>query len=882
MNNYIVEETHLLSESDVEQKVIYPLLTNSQPIGLGYSYTEIQTKVNLKKLQIDKGNKASLYYPDYLITVNSIPAMVIEAKRPQEDLNEAFRQASLYAAEINRYFMEDINPCKYIIACDGLTMLAGVWDQAKPTFEIKTKDWQIGKGNFSTFFNYFAKDNIEKYSTELQKQIRKNVSFKKPLHLVGGKSIQNRQIKNSFGETISIQYRHLFNPNVEEEKINIVRNAYVNTNKHQSHVTPIDRLIRKKILPSVENSVLLKSSEKPQELINKLQEAHHYNNQVLLLIGSVGSGKSTFTTYLKEVALSRELTEKLVWITLDLNAAPVNSQDIYKWIMNNLILNIKALRNDIDFDDYNTISEIFKEELNKFDKVAGVLLDKNSENYRLELFKKITELQSNYELLLHAIIAKYIHLEGKELIIVLDNCDKRNLEEQLLMFEVANWIKETVKAIVFLPLRDTTYDHFKKEKPLDTVIKDLTFRITPASLEQVIYSRIKYAARLAEKSGDKFYYLDNNIKVTYPAEQELYYLKSIISSLFQNFFFKKLITGLTGSNIRYGIEIFLDFCKSGHISDSEIFKIKQSRGEHVIPIHVISKVFLRGDRIFYNDDASRIKNLFYSDPSDKIPNPFVRVEILKWLHKRYRTRGLSGILGFHKAEELIADLVSIGFDRTRIEKEFLNLIRHGLIVSESQDSSSFKLSELISINISGIIHLELLTNIDYLSACSEDMWYNVVESATEIAKNISGTGSYAHLSLQNSVKHSELLLEYLTKYHVEYFGGYLNYISEELYTFPLEVESINAAISNSKNKINIGNGELLPIGMKANAKITSIKKFGIFVSIAKTSKVGFIPSKYLNDFDFESKFTQEDKLVVEILAFKPDHNKYEVKIAVVD
>ena len=47
MNNYIIEETHLLSESDVEQKVIYPLLTNSQPIGLGYSYTEIQTKVNI-------------------------------------------------------------------------------------------------------------------------------------------------------------------------------------------------------------------------------------------------------------------------------------------------------------------------------------------------------------------------------------------------------------------------------------------------------------------------------------------------------------------------------------------------------------------------------------------------------------------------------------------------------------------------------------------------------------------------------------------------------------------------------------------------------------------------------------------------------------------
>lgn len=879
MNNYYIEEIYLLSESDVEQKVVYPLLTNPQPIGLGFSTTEIQTKVNLKKLQIDKGNKASLYFPDYVITIHGIPAIVVEAKKPNENLSEAFRQASLYAGEINRYFMEDINPCKYIIACDGLTMLAGVWDNATPTFEIKTENWQIGENTFSTFFNFFAKDNISKYAEDLRKKIRKNVSFKKPLHLIGGKNIQNRQIKNSFGETISIQYRHLFNPNVDEEKIDIVRNAYVNTNKHQSHVTPIDRLIRKKILPSIENSIAIKSSEKPQELINKLQEAHRYNNQVLLLIGSVGSGKSTFTTYLKEVALNRELTQRLVWITLDLNSAPVNSQDIYKWIISNLIKNIKSLRKDIDFDDYNTISEIFKLELDKFDKLAGVLLDKNSNDYRLELFKKITELQNNNELLLHAIISKYVHQEEKDLIIVLDNCDKRNLEEQLLMFEVASWIKETIKAIVFLPLRDTTYDHFKKEKPLDTVIKDLIFRITPAPLEQVIYSRIKYAARLSEKSANKFYFLDNNIKVTYPADQELFYLKSIINSLFQNYFFKKLITGLTGSNIRYGIEIFLDFCKSGHITDSEIFKIKQSRGEYVIPSHVISKVFLRGDRVFYSDDSSRIKNLFYSDPSDKIPNPFTRVEILKWLHSRYRTRGLSGILGFHRVEELLADLISIGFEKERVEKELINLIRQQLIISESQDSNSFKLTELISINISGIIHLDLLSNVDYLSACSEDTWYNVVDTATQIAKNISGTGSYAHLSLQNAVMHSELLVDYLTDYHEKYFGGYLNYISEDLYSFPLEVVNIKSAISNSKNKKNVGDGKLIPKGSKVNAKVNSIRKYGIFVTIEKSSKIGYISSKHLMDIDFESTFSMDDNLVVEILAYSTEHNKYEVKIA---
>lgn len=879
MDKYNIEVINLQTESDVEQKVIYPLLTNAQPIGLGYNSQEIQTKVNLKKLQIDKGNKSSLYYPDYIVTIDGIPSIVIEAKKPNEDLDEAFRQAALYAAEINRFFDDEVNPCKFIIASDGLQLYAGVWDNGKPTYKIQTENWQISDEKFSCFYNIFSKDNIEKYADSIRKLIRKNITFKKPLHLIGGKSLQNRQIKNSFGETISIQYRHLFNPNVEEEKVDIVRNAYVNTNHHQSHVTPIDRLIRKKVLPSVENSTLIKSSEKPNELINKLQEAHRYNNQVLLLIGSVGSGKSTFITYLKEVALKKQLVEKLVWITLDLNNAPVNSKDIYSWIILNLIKKIKATRPEVDFDDYDTIKDIFKLELDKFDKVAGVLLNKESENYRIELFKKITELQSNNQLLLDSIISKFIHLEGKELIVVLDNCDKRNLEEQLLMFEVANWIKETIKAIVFLPLRDTTYDHFKKEKPLDTVIKDLIFRITPAPLEQIIYSRIKYAARLSEKNENRYYTLDNNIRVSYPAKQELYYLKSIITSLFQNHFFKKLITGLTGSDIRNGIEIFLDFCKSGHITDSEIFKIKQSKGDYILPSHVISKVFFRGDRVFYSDESSRVKNLFYSDPSDKIPNPFVRVEILKWLHAKYRTRGLSGILGFHPVEELITDLISIGFERNRVEKELLNLIRQRLIISETQDSSSFKLSELISINISGIIHLELLTNIDYLSACSEDTWYNIVDIATQIAKNISGTGSFTHLSLENTVAHSDLIIDYLVDYHSKFFGGYLNYISDDKHSIPLNADEIKSAISNSKNKLQQNTIKIIAPGTKVNAKVTKIMRYGIFVKLSKSNKVGLIQSKYLTDIEFESKFSHDEDLLVEIITYNSQHNKYEVKLA---
>lgn len=62
-------------------------------------------------------------------------------------------------------------------------------------------------------------------------------------------------------------------------------------------------------------------------------------------------------------------------------------------------------------------------------------------------------------------------------IVVLDNCDKRNKGEQLLMFEVAQWLRAQYKCIVILPMRDATYDTYKSEPPLDTVVRDLVLEL---------------------------------------------------------------------------------------------------------------------------------------------------------------------------------------------------------------------------------------------------------------------------------------------------------------------------------------------------------------------------------------------------------------------
>lgn len=873
--DYNIEKVYLGSESDVEQKIIYPLLTNTFPIGLDYSPNEISTKIFLRKIIIDKGSKAHNYYPDYILVINGIPSLIVEAKKVGEDLDEAYREARLYATEINSMHPEDINPCKYIIACDGLLLKAGYWD-SQPSFEIKTSEWNEVNSEFSKFIDIFNRKALKAHSDTINSLVRKNTVFTKPLYQLGGKFLIDKEINNSFGENIAIQYKHIFNPELEAEKNDLVRNAYVVVDKHESHINPIDRLIRKKLTPFAANATLVENTENPVEIINQLNKINSFNNQVLLLIGSVGSGKSTFITYLKEVALDVQLSDQLVWITINLNNAPVNSEEIYKWLKNHILDSFQNIFKEIDFDSPEIIKKIFEKDIVKFEKLGGALLGKNSEKYNEELYKVLQECLGDVDKYINGIIENFILSENKNLIIVLDNCDKRTLQEQLLMFEVANWIKNSINSIVFLPLRDTTYDHFKNEKPLDTVVKDLTFRIIPASLEKILYSRIKYAMRLNEKMENGSYFLDNGMKVSYPKTDEIYYLKSILKSLFQNNFFKKTMIALAGSDIRIGIEIFLDFCKSGHISDSEIFKIKQSIGNYELPNHLISRIFLRGKRLYYKDENSKLRNLFNSDPSDKIPNPFCRITILRWLKDKYREKGPTGILGFHSVADLINDLIRVGFEKTNIITELKYLTRQKLITSETQDINNIDELDLICITTSGRIHLDMVYNVDYISSCSEDSWYNNNEVSLKIRNNMLSRNRFPHLSLGNTVENAKEYSNYLRDYFEAHFEKYSK-IFETKYSNPLDFVKISDLIESTNFKTTSNGNIEFEVGALKNGIVNNIAKNGIFITFPDSKYVAYLDIRDIKDLK-NFVFEVGDELCVQIKRFNIYHKKYEVEL----
>ena len=154
MKNKYCHRNSLNNESDVEQKLLYPLLK-----GLGFSDSEIHTKATIEGHFIGKGRKRRKYIPDYVVYSNKKPVLVVEAKNPEEDINKYAHEPQDYASIVNRKYI-GVNPIKYCLISNGdLTYLLRV-DEEKPILILEFKDFYDGNLKFKKLRQVISKEAL--------------------------------------------------------------------------------------------------------------------------------------------------------------------------------------------------------------------------------------------------------------------------------------------------------------------------------------------------------------------------------------------------------------------------------------------------------------------------------------------------------------------------------------------------------------------------------------------------------------------------------------------------------------------------------------------------------------------------------------------------
>ncbi len=877
MSTFIkVDSIH--NESDVEQKVLMPLFSMPCPLGLGYSNSEILTKFSIKRLGIGKGGARHLYYPDYLIILSGLPVLVGEAKSPEtDDLTEGLDEARMYAAQLNKLFSADVNPCKWVLSSNGKVLTLSKWDSYDFTKSVPIEDINVGDAIYAEINNLICRATLSKYANDIFKKVHTR-PYAQAISLVGGSAVRNEEMEpNTFGSSVALDFRHIFSPSTLADRAYLVKNAYVKSQRRQRYVEPIDRFIRQIVTPGIRSLRNIEDTSVPVELLDVIRPGRSLEHQILLLVGSVGSGKSTFIDYLVNVALSAESMSKTVWLRIDLNNAPIDMSSANGWLIKSIIKELKLSDPGIDFEDINTLFRVYAPEIRNLKKGALSLLGEGTSEYKSKLAEELLYMQKD-EILTAKSLARYLCSDrGRLLVVVLDNCDKRNRDDQLLMFQLANWTQSEINAAVVLPIRDVTYENHRNEPPLDTAQKDLIFRIEPPQFTEVLRGRFFLALKEMEKKGESReleYFLKNGVRVTYPASDQGVYLASILKSLFEyDRFLRRLLTGLAGRDIRKAIEMFLEFCRSGHINEAEILKIRGAKGDYVLPLPIVTRVLLRMNRRFYDGNISFLKNLFQCDPADSKPDHFIRIAILRYLDNRVRTIGPSGLMSFHRVGDMFQKLITFGHSYERSKSELIYLLKNKCIVAEHLKTDEISEDDLAAISSSGMIHLDILENIDYLAACSEETFIDDSDVRTGIAERI-GKNKYSQYSTGTTYENANAFYYYLEKKKNEELCDPSNYLesetSEDLHCFDKikgEIDYYSQKVIRAKEsgKIYIGN---LPFNMAQEdleimLKKIEIRVISIFFPLEGKRSKGYAFIKIPNDVDMDTELRKINKLNIE-------------------
>ena len=870
------------TESDVEQKFIYPFITSEQPHGLGISSNNVLTKRNINKLKIDKGSSSKIYYPDFILLSSALPIVVVEAKKPDDtDLIEAYREARLYANELNSKYQYKVNPVSFIAATNGIIFLAGHSDSDTPLINCVVSELQAGSIILEQIIELIGENNLSVVAKRIEQEFIPQY-IQKPNRIVGGKSIQEEEIqKNPLGEAIANQYNWIFNPDKAEERKFIAQNGYITTKANQRNSYEMDKLVKLANSASDNIAIQIQNTKKPIEFQNIISKYSY--RELILLIGKVGAGKSTFIDYLqyKEDILPKEVNEKIVWVRLDLNKAPLNKEEIYRWLQKSIIENIEfQFKHNFDFEDIETLEKIYSVEINTFRKGVGKLLVDTLE-YNQELYKLIKNKQEDLEIKLKCYIRYFIKERGQFLILVLDNCDRQDRDSQLLMFDVASWAKEELKSIIILPLRDETFDNYKDTKPLDTAIKEFCFRIISPPFQKILARRVQLALDKLENTNLSAnrtkIELPNDMYVTFsPKNDSSIYLSSMLSSVLENDnSIRQLLTGLSGGNIRKALEMFLNFCSSGHIPNEEIIKIRNSKENYTMPNHIAIRALMRGDSRFYQSKFSYIKNIIDADKNaDGRLIYFTRLSILRWLKDKVNNDlSKSNRKGYFGVVELISELEPLGFNKDIIFNQIGYLASATCLITEDFKTDNISQDTLIKIAPAGYAHLNLLENdITYLFTIAEDTWLTNDKICTNI-KNIIISKDY-YLKLENVYRIAKEVVEYLNEYSQAMINRVSFYHDKNLLTSLITMEPSLSTLKKYYSTFDLGLDEgwenfceLHAKGKELNGYINNVVEYGIFVKLyidGKPSHTGLIHKSNLpNDYRDKFQTSQEIKVVID-------------------
>lgn len=737
----ISDESLLQNESDVEQKVVYPLLCN--PNYLDIPVIWLRTKEYLPPTDIDKGaSKRTGYIPDYSIWCESLPIILIEAKSPDVKTSVGLREARFYATELNKRYPPKVNPVRFIIASNGIDIALSHWDSESEILTAAIKDLLPGSSLLASYQQFVGKDAIQAAARETRELFHTPPLFSVSSSFSAGQLSRQLGV-NEFAQDLFPILTRYFGNQAEDATDEIIERAYVSSNEVTQYEGVLETFLKDRVKIAGGNTIqpIVTSRSTAAGLSSELQKYAanpSYFGRVQLIIGGVGSGKSTFVRRYYKHLMPKDLIERTRWAFIDFNVMPPDVPRLEDWISEKFLQSFEEI-NGLDINDLHLLEKIFSVELNRFEKGPAKLVKRASEEkYLIQKAELLNDLLKDKIKLTEAVARHFSGERNLALVTVFDNVDKRDRDTQLKVFEAAQWLKDLTKSLVLVNLRDTTFEAHRDEPPLDAFINAINFFIVAPRFAQVIRKRLELVLeRLSSEIRERQYYpLETGIRISYPSSRLGSFLISIYLSLFDTRTLRvaSALEALVAKDVRRALGMFADIIISPHIPTSQITSAALTPQIGSIQEYRIIRALMRGRYKYFGEKSGYIKNILRADARHRYPSNLIYVEVLEYLIRNRKKKIDYSVEGYALVRTIVASLSRLGFDADDVLESVRTLVSWGLIEPETLVLDSVDMDDAVRVHASGFIHMRFfLTRMEYVVGVSPNMNFTSRDLALEIA-----------------------------------------------------------------------------------------------------------------------------------------------------
>lgn len=424
----------------------------------------------------------------------------------------------------------------------------------------------------------------------------------------------------------------------------------------------------------------------------------------ILLLGTVGAGKTTFLHYMRKVRLkeifdSSENKTHPHWLHLDflINSANTAASDfIYR-----------SLRDYINQDPFlsnyeQCISRAYRDEISALR--SGPLFALKGSQEKVE--ERIADLIFKDYQAVHPYVDRILRhaTESNAFFLAIDNVDQIEDEiTQSALFTDALTIARKLSLNLVLCLRQSTFAKHRNSPAIDAFDFEAV-QIDPPRIASVLSKRFGLVRYMAEGKKGEFT-AENGARVRVENASQIVDLLqgSVLGTEIGT-----RIEVLATEDVRLALRMTREFLERGYTNPGRAIEYHRQTGRYVLPRHEAFRAIILGTRTVYTEDYSPIGNPFDSRIS-VTQAQLLRLYVLSAIVAYASESGFRFVDG----SVINENLKKIGFGDSFTSRILTDLSKHRFLFTANHGEASIG-SSFVPSRLGGYIVRELLANFTFL------------------------------------------------------------------------------------------------------------------------------------------------------------------------